>query len=281
MKKFKLLASLLALVLVFTACDSSDSDKKETEKKEENLEYTDGVYYVVDETSGNGWKQFLTFEIVDGKVTNVDYDAYHMRDGDSRSKSVRGEEGDYNLPEGSLAPIQEQFEYVEGLIESGDILDVEFDSEGAATGDAASGATIKFSNAKDMFESAIANGPVAQAGTMEDGYYFGQAEADDKGNIAQVVYVVFDGNIVSAEFDSLVPGDEEDSYKSVLSKDGEYDLGEEAVAAMHEQLMTLNDVLIENQSFEYELTDGKTDAISGATVSIDVYQEAFNNAKKQ
>ncbi len=280
MKKFKLLSIVFALALVFTACgSSSDSDKDD--KGATTSEYEDGVYYVSGETAKNGWKSYLTFEVKDGKVMNVDYDAYNMRDGDARVKSVRGEAGDYNLPEDSVAPIQDQFAVVEGLIESGEITSIEFDEEGRS--DANSGATIKYAEAKDLFEAALSAGPVAEAGSMEDGYYFGQAEADDKGNTAQVVYIVFNGNIVAAEFDAVVPGDEGDSYKSVLSIDGEYNLADGAVAPMHEQLATLNAELVANQVFEYELDeDGKvTDASSGATISIDGYEVAFNNAVKK
>ncbi len=270
MKKIKLLSIVFALALVFTACGS--------DKEKDSSDNTDGIYYASGETASNGWKAFLTFEMKDGKVMNVDYDAYNMRDGDARTKSVRGEAGDYNLPEDSVAPIQEQFAVVEGLIESGEITSIEFDEEGRS--DANSGATIKYAEAKDLYEAAMSAGPVGEAGSMEDGYYFGQADADDKGRIDQVAYIVFNGNIVSAEFDAFVPGEEKDSYKSVLSMDGDYNLADTAVAPMHEQLAALNAELVANQAFDYELNeDGKTDAISGATISIDGYKLAFENAE--
>ncbi len=268
----KLLLVLLGMSLVFAACGGD-------EKKDLKLE--DGVYYVSGEVAPNGWQPYLEFTVKDGKVTEADYDAYNMYDGDSRTKSQRGLDGDYVLA-GEGKSIAEQLELIEKFIVDGnDITEVKFDADGKT--DAVSGATISFDSAKTLFEQALKDGPVGTAGSLEDGFYFGQAEVDDKGNTDQVTYIVYNGTIVSADFNSAVPQeDDKVSYKSVLSKNGEYNLADSAVAPMHEQLATLNAELVKNDAFSVELNDeGKTDAISGATVSVDGYVAAFENAVKK
>lgn len=278
MKKFKVLSIILGMSLFLVACGGSDSDSETTDA----AKMEDGVYFATGEVADNGWMPFIEITVKDGEISDVDYDAYNMHDGDSRTKSVRGEEGDYNLAEGAVAPIQEQFEAIEAyIVEGNDITAVEFD--GDSKSDAISGATISYGNIVGLYEAAMEAGPVADAGDMEDGFYFGQAEADDKGNTDQVTYIVYNGNVVAANFTSAVPQDDDSvAYKSILSKKGEYSLADGAVAEMHEQLAVLNEELVSNNTFDVEFDeDGKTDAISGATVSVDGYVAAFENAEKQ
>lgn len=279
MKKFKFLSALFALVLVLAACgDDTDGGETGTDKKEE-VTYENGFYYASSETDENGWVDFIEIEIIDEEVNTINFDSYNMFDGDPRTKSERSEDGDYVLA-GEGADYHEQVLAIEAYILDGeDISEVEFDDEGKS--DAISSATISYESVAELFAMALDYGPVTFDGDLEDGYYFGQAETDDKGNTAQVVYVVYNGEIVLANFDAAVPGDDGVSYKSALAMSGEYELSDDAMASMDEQLVVLNEELIANQTFEYEYDDeGKTDAISGATITVDVYQEAFDNAAK-
>lgn len=272
------------MALIFSACGSDDSTTETGNGNEtgETSDLKDGVYYQVEEeVAKNGYQQYLTFEVKDGKIISVDYDSYNMKDGDSRVKSVRAEEGDYNLAEGSVAPINEQYVLIEKFIMNDDITAVTFEEEKS---DAISGATIKYESAKTLYEAAIKAGPIASKGSMEDGYYFGEAVADGKGNTSQATYVVFNGNIVSAWFDAQVPSEEDDSvsYKSTLSMEEKYNLAEGAVASMHEQLAAASADFVKNQGVTYELNEeGKTDAVSGATISLAGYVEAVEKAEKK
>ncbi len=273
MKKIKFLSILLGLSLVFAACGDSET----TSTDESGME--DGVYYATGSVADNGWMMFLEMTVDGGEITDVEYDAYNMHDGDSRTKAERSEAGDYNLADGAVASLHEQYAVIEDyILEGNDVTEIEFDEEGNS--DAISGATISYGYVKDLYTDAMNAGPIGEAGSLEDGFYFGQAETDDKGNTDQVTYLVYNGTIVAADFNSAVPQDDDSvAYKSILSKNGEYNLADGAVAAMHEQLETLNNELVTNDAFDVEFDDeGKTDAISGATVSVDGYVEAFNNA---
>ncbi len=277
MKKFKILSMILGMSLFLVAC-GGDSETETTD----SAKMEDGVYFATAEVADNGWMQYIEVTVKDGEVTDVDYDAYNMHDGDSRTKSVRAAEGDYNLADGSVAPINEQFEAIESYIVDGnDVAYIEFDGDGKS--DAISNATVSYENIVTLYDAAISGGPIGESGDLEDGFYFGTAEEDDKGNTDQVTYIVYNGNVVAADFNSAVPQDDDSvAYKSILSKKGEYSLADSAVAQMHEQLEVLNEELVTNGTFDVEYDEeGKTDAISGATVSVDGYVVAFENAEKQ
>ncbi|MFV0424997.1 MAG: hypothetical protein ACK5K7_05525 [Bacilli bacterium] len=274
MKK-KLISLLLISTLVFVGCGDSES----TDSNDQKVDLSNGTYYATADVESNGWMNFLEFTVEDGKITDVTYDAYNMQDGDVRTKSERSEDGDYELS-GDGAALYEQYEAIEDYIAEGnDVSEIEFDENGNS--DAISTATIKYGNVQDLYENAVENGPIGDKGDLEDGYYFGQAEADSKGNTAQISYIVYNGVIVAAFADAAVPQDDgEIAYKSSLSIEGNYNLTEGS-DPMHEQLAAISAYVVENQGFndaEYD-DEGKTDAISGATVTANVYEEAFDNAE--
>ena len=80
-----------------------------------------------------------------------------------------------------------------------------------------------------------------------------------------------------------VDGKETKQFKSALAAEGKYDLGEDATAPYDEQLKTVSQFIIDNQGFgDIELNDeGKTDGITGATVTVKAWVELFEKAEKK
>lgn len=271
MKKLKILSIFAIVAALFVGC----SDKKE----ETTNDLKDGTYYATGEVASNGWMNYLEFDVKDGKISSVDYDAYNMQTGDARTKTQMSEAGEYKLADNATAPLHEQYKAIEDAIVDGtDITTIKFDDEGAS--DAISGATIKYGEIVDLYKTALENGPITKGSTDKDGYYFGQAAVDAKGNTAQMAYIIYNGKIVAAHADGSVPQEDGSvAYKSALAIDGEYKLADSAIAPMNEQLTAVGEYVVKNQGFEVELNDeGKTDAISGATISVNGYAEAFKNA---
>ncbi len=261
----KIFVILLTSTILFTAC--STSSEKELE---------DGIYYALGEVENNGWMPYVEFTVEKGKITEFDFDSYNMQTGDNLTKSDKSEAGEYNLSTPNAGELHEQYARIEQYVLDGnDITKVKFDSSGKS--DAISGATISFASVKALYEKAVEAGPVKQNDTSKDGYYFGQASVDEHGSVPQIVYIVYNGAIVGAHVDDMIMTETgEVAYKSTLSVEGEYDLSEDAISPLHEQFVAISDYFVENQGFE---SDTSVDAISGATISIGGYVEAFEAAK--
>lgn len=270
MKKLLKFFSLAALVLLISACGSSTKD---------------GVYQAMESTPSEGWSYYLTYEVKDGQMTNFEYNAVDLQNGGSKDKAALAKDGAYKLAPGNAGEWNEQAAVIEKWLEENQGLgDVTFDDEGKT--DAVAGATIHFNNVETLLAAAQEAGPV-EPGDLEDGVYYAQAPKDDQGYIYTLGYFVKNGVILGAHADAYqmgkVDGEEAKLFKSALSEEGKYDLGEEATAPYHEQLATVSQFIIDNQGFgDIEVNDeGKTDAISGATVAVKAWVELFDKAEKQ
>ena len=270
-KLFKGLA-LSALVLFLAACGGSSTPK-------------DGYYQAAGTVTSSGWTYYMTFEVVEGKMTKVDYNGVNLRDGVKYNKVTESEEGRYKLAPGNAGEWHVQAALINKFIEENQgVAGITFNDEGKS--DAIAGATIHYDDTAKLIEDALAAGPVEQ-GTLTDGiYYKAETKADDKGYTYTFGYFVNHGVILTAHADAFQiakeDGKEVKQFKTTLSKDGKYDLGADAVAPYHEQALAVAKFLIDNGSFDgVSVNDeGKTDAITGATVSVDRWIALFNELAK-
>ncbi len=262
----KLVLALFSLIFILSACSMFDDDSL----------IEDGKYFASSDVAENGWMYYLAMEVKDGVVVDVEYDGLNMLDGDKRTKSKRGVDGDYNLGSDAIAPIQDQLKAISDYILSGkDLHEITFDDSGKS--DAISTATIKYEQVVELYDLALKSGVINKSDKYEDGYYFGVSSVEEFGGVDQVAYYVYNGIIVAAHFDSLIEKDGLQAYKSFLSKNGDYDLGSEAISSMHEQLQVLEENLVEKQACEFS----DLDAVSGATIKLEYFAEAFANAEKK
>lgn len=270
MKKVLRFFSLVALVLVVSACGGTK----------------DGTYQAMESAPANGWSYFLTYDIVDGKMTNFNYDAVNLQTGSAKTKGELSEAGIYKLAPGNAGEWFEQAAVIEKWLEDNQGLgDVTFDAEGKT--DAVAGATIHFNNVQTLLDAAAANGVVTK-GELTDGVYFAQGKKDDKGFTATLGYFVKNGVILGALGDAFTMAKNEEGqmapvFKTTLAADGKYDLGAEAVAPYNDQVATISKFIVTNQGFG-DITlneEGKTDAISGATITVQGWVDLFAKAEKQ
>ena len=101
---------------------------------------------------------------------------------------------------------------------------------------------------------------------LADGTYEAKAAEASNGYTDQVTITVADGKITEVNWEAVA---EDGSLKSVLSENGEYVMTEDGLT-WAEQSKALADALIENQSLSFLNPDaeGKTDAVSGVSISV-------------
>jgi major membrane immunogen (membrane-anchored lipoprotein) len=174
------------------------------------------------------------------------------------------------------------------LIEHQNFNGIKFDEAGKS--DAISGATIMYSDVVDLFNEAKKAGP-QEAGDFTNGVHYAEdAKADDKGYIHTLAYFVNDGRIIAAHVDAYkletVDGKPTKQFKTDLAQlpEGDankYSLAEGSVAPYNEQANAVSKWIVDNQGFGDASidSDGKTDAISSATITISNWVDLFNKLK--
>ena len=118
--------------------------------------------------------------------------------------------------------------------------------------------------------------------SVKDGTYTAKAPQPDQfKSTPQATVTIENGKITKVDIDAIT---EDGTKKSELSKDGKYDMSPAGAQwPWHEQIATLDQYLVDNQGSKitsYD-ADGKTDALSGCTISIKEYVDVFNQAYGQ
>ncbi|MFW5994516.1 MAG: FMN-binding protein [Spirochaetia bacterium] len=223
------------------------------------------------------WRNIVMVEVSDGEIVDATWTAAPLTGG--MDKMTSSMEGEYGMEEVAQSPWHEQAQAtIDHLLETQDPTDVEFTDDGKT--DAISGATITVSYFFDLAEEALSGSPDG-FGSYEDGVYRGEAEAGDEWQ--DVVHItVVDGYIVSVHW-APEPLDDQGMDKYEYSLEGEYGMESASDWAWHEHADAVAEFVIENQAVDaIELDDdGKTDAISGATVSLDGFYDAAQEALAQ
>ena len=126
--------------------------------------------------------------------------------------------------------------------------------------------------AADTEEAADENADMAEelaaldGAVLNDGTYEAKASEPSNGYTDQVTITVTDRKITSVNWDGVA---EDGSLKSVMSENGEYVMTEDG-PTWAEQSKALAEALVENQSLSFlnPNAEGKTDAVSGVSISV-------------
>ena len=235
----------------------------------EGAALSDGTYEAVGEPA-DGYTDQVSITVTDGKITEVSWDSVGE---DGSSKSVMSENGEYVMTEDGLTWAEQSQALANALIENQSLSFLNPDAEGKT--DAVSGVSISVNGfidlaAQCMMQAAGLEGtpaePEASAVILEDGTYEAKAAEASNGYTDQVTITVADGKITEVNWEAVA---EDGSLKSVLSENGEYVMTEDG-PTWAEQSKALADALIENQSLSFLNPDaeGKTDAVSGVSISV-------------
>ncbi|WP_025701386.1 hypothetical protein, partial [Paenibacillus forsythiae] len=247
--------------------------------------YQDGVYYgTIPADEKTGWQTYAILTVEGGKITKVDWNGFNVNNAGDLKKKV-SEDGKYGLVAkgGAQAEWHEQAAKAEAfLIEKQDPAALTFDAEGKT--DAVSGVSIHVNDLVQAAQAALAAGQ-AQPGAYKDGGYHAQGEMDAKSGWASTVDLsVANGNIVAVKFSGV---DKDGNDKQQFSKDGKYGMKEKnpsAQAEWHEEAVKAQQYYLANQAAAPAFNaEGKTDAISGVTISVGEYwtlaEQALEGAK--
>ena len=114
-----------------------------------------------------------------------------------------------------------------------------------------------------------------ETAALTDGVYTAQAEADDKGNYAFVTVTIEGGKIVAATWDEVYNG----GLKSELSLTGKYVMK----PVWDTQAKSMCQYVVDNQTTAgLNLTEaGKTDVVSGVSISVNGFTALVEEALKQ
>ncbi|WP_025691030.1 hypothetical protein, partial [Paenibacillus zanthoxyli] len=247
--------------------------------------YQDGVYYgTIPADEKTGWQTYAILTVEGGKITKADWNGFNVNNAGDLKKKV-SEDGKYGLVSkgGAQAEWHEQAAKAEAfLIEKQDPAAITLDAEGKT--DAISGVSVHVNDLVQAAQAALAAGP-AQPGPYKDGGYHAQGEMDAKSGWAPTVDLsIANGNIVAAKFSGV---DKDGNDKQQFSKDGKYGMKEKnpkAQAEWHEEAIEAQQYYLANQTAAPAFdAEGKTDAISGVTISVGEYwalaEKALEGAK--
>ncbi|MEF2966223.1 FMN-binding protein [Paenibacillus sp. M1] len=248
---------------------------------EEQGKYQDGVYYAQGEADpDSGWQYYVTLTVSGGKITEAKWNGLNATVG--VDKVTYSKEGKYGMKAGGAqSEWHEQAEKTEQyLIEKQDPKDITLNEEGKT--DAISGVSVHVNEFFDLADQALTAGPV-QAGPYKDGTYHAEGDKFDEhsGWKETADVVIAAGKIVKVNFSGVNEAGEDKKQNSI---DGKYGMkAGGAQSEWHEQAALAEAYLVENQD-PASLTfneEGKTDALSGVSISLQSYFGLVTKALEQ
>ena len=127
----------------------------------------------------------------------------------------------------------------------------------------------------------VSNGSDSDTVQYKDGEYkASDGEFDDQGYKSTVEVVIRDGKIYSVDCDAE---HQEDGTKKAHSESGKYNMKTAgAQYDWHEEIAFFEKHVVENGLEDIKLdSNGKTDAVTGCTISVDNYVKLINEALKK
>lgn len=296
MKKASILLCTALLIGVLAGCGSNNSkdnaapaNNTSTEAPATNStnsentaaeqgQYQDGVYYAIGEADAkSGWQYYVTLKVDGGKITEANWNGINATVGPD--KVSYSESGKYGMKAGGAqSEWHEQAALVEQyLLEKQDPKDITLGEDGKT--DAISGVSVHVNEFFDLADKALAAGPV-ELGVYKDGYYHAEgAEFDAKSGWKETADVVIAaGKIIHVNFSGVNAAGEDKKQNSI---DGKYGMkAGGASSEWHEQAAVAEANLVETQD-PAALTfgeDGKTDALSGVSITLQSYFDLVSKA---
>ncbi len=125
---------------------------------------------------------------------------------------------------------------------------------------------------------------VLLAGCSSATSYYGESAADEDGNVYTVSFDKDGEDLTNVVFDVVLPESEEFSSTSkyAVSQAGEYGMEAATGKAWYQHVDEVTAWVEENDAFPTLDADGyDVDGVTGATIHINEFEEAFENATEQ
>jgi major membrane immunogen (membrane-anchored lipoprotein) len=260
----KSIAALMALLAIFAVVSVSAQAKPK-----------DGFYFAEEaEFQSSGWKDQVVLQVKGGKIVAATWNGINNKG--LEDKKTEASAGRYGMVKASKLGKEwhEQAAAVEKFL---------VDTQNTAGADAVAGASMNVKGFFELVKAAIAAGPVAKGTYKKDGWFYAKAPAFDKsGYAATALITIVNGRIVSANWNAInkAGGD----TKLVRAVKGTYKMNAKQ-GEWHVQAPRVEAALVKVQDPAKIAVkaDGKTDAISGVSVTVNdfiaVAAEALKAAK--
>lgn len=261
----KITAALILIALVFGAVSVGAQARR------------DGFYFAEQPGfSSTGWKYQAVIEVKGGKIVTANWNAINnLGQPDKKTQAAAGAYR-MNAPKGEW---HVQAARVEAeLIKLQDPTKIAVKADGKT--DAISGVSITIKEFTDLAVQALASAPVAKGMYKKDGwFYFKSPTFDNSGWASTALITVVNGTIVSANWNAVhrAGGDSKfvravkGAYK-MNAKQGEWHVQAPRVEAELVKLQDPAKLAVK--------ADGKTDAISGVSITIKEFADAATEALK-
>lgn len=247
--------------------------------------FKDGVYFAQEhDFAKSGWKMQVVVHVKGGKIAGAIWNETNNL-GKEDLKTVAAA-GGYGMVK--VSPIKkewhEQAAAVEAyLVKTQDVNFNKYTDDRGAT-DAITGASLAVKGFFDLTKEALASPPVPKGSWAKDGWYYASAADFDKtGWKGNVLITVANGSIVDAVWNA-VSSDKKKKSKLVESVKGSYGMGAAAKQGeWHVQAARVQTALVkaQNPAAIALKSDGKSDAISGATITVSEFLTLAETALKR
>jgi major membrane immunogen (membrane-anchored lipoprotein) len=265
MRKIILLVVGLAALLSFTACGSNG--------------VADGIYFAqAKEFAKSGWLYQLVVEYKNQRIVRVEWNGTNnLGLPDKRAYSRSGQYGMENVA--TAGSWHDQAAKVEAfLLEKQNIDAIKLNANN--TTDAISGATIKVNEFVELYKQAIAGAPIPKGNYKKDGWYYAAGEFNERTGWKDTALItVVNGLIVDAVWNA-VSNNPDLKSKLLESIAGTYGMESTAKEGpWHEQVYRVQVRLMARQDPDkIPVENGKTDSISGATITISGFLDLVKTA---
>lgn len=223
----------------------------------------DGLYFAIENNySNDGWKHIVNFEVVNGKIEIITFDAINEHaTTHKRDLSINGEL-DSDLKDTSVLRWHEQLELIENYFLTSQTSDSLLREEEFPT---ISGVTVDLLPFAQLFNQAITNGPLV-LGAYQDGHYYAESEEIEKQLKHTIHLIIENGYIIATHWDTLPTNDKNSDHVTV-----DDNLSQQEV----KQADLLENYLIEIQD-PMQMTfneENKTTDINGVTIEVHQFIE--------
>ena len=255
-------------------------DKKSQAEIENNINIKeglkDGVYKAEEAEFSDGYKGIVEMTVKNGAITELIWD---MVDEEGNTKGQLSLEGKYLMTEDGPIWKEQSEALAKYVIEHQSIEGLTTNEEGKT--DVVSGVSISINGFINLVEECLkqAKGEVQVKGNLTDGVYKAEEAEFSNGYKGVMEMTIKNGAITELIWDAV---DEEGNSKSQLSLEGKYLMTEDG-PIWKEQSEALAKYMIEHQSIE-GLTvneEGKTDVVSGVSISINGFINLVEECLKQ
>ncbi|MBU0928649.1 MAG: FMN-binding protein [Spirochaetes bacterium] len=269
----KSIATLMALLAMFAVVSAGAQAKPK-----------DGFYFAEEsEFQSSGWKDQVVLEVKGGKVVSAVWNGINNKG--LMDKKAEAAAGRYGMVKASKIGKEwhEQATAVENyLVSSQDLAFSKYTSAEGYT-DAISGASMHVKGFFELVKAAIAAGPLSKGSYKKSGWFYAKAPAFDKsGYAATALITVVNGRIVSANWNAVHKDGGDSKYVRAVkgtykmnAKQGEWNVQSPRVEAALVKAQDPAKIAVKS--------DGKTDAVSGVSVTVNdfiaVAVEALKAAK--